>query len=67
MFAAKLSKGNIYFNIDWGKEEWILKFVCLDAHFDIEEGEGEDSNCPNNFVQGCRKKNWRRKDNSLFF
>ena len=31
----------------------MLMFAFLDAYFDIKEGEGSDSYCPNNFALGC--------------
>ena len=37
LVAAKFSKCNIYFNIDYGRGETNDEVVFLDVHFDIEE------------------------------
>ena len=40
LVAAKFTKGNLYFDIDWGKGGSMLKFVFLDVHFETEEKRG---------------------------
>ena len=31
----------------------MLKFIFLAVHFEIKEGEGQDSKSSNSFVMGC--------------